>query len=209
MPVVTQNARTSVPNRSEKAPSSRGSTRRRHRRCRAGWRRRSPPAPWGAPARHCRRRSASVAPNGDRCRHSVNASEMVLPVRIELTTSALPRMRSTTELRQHFVRRGRAYGGGPARASTRLQAPGARGMWRDGRERQGAGGAARGGASGEPEATQGAGPGDCEPAKRRGETTSLASRSRIFFSPSALSIPPATASPSQMTAPRRMMPRTS
>jgi microcystin degradation protein MlrC len=31
---------------------------------------------------------------------------MVLPVRIELTTSALPRMRSTTELRQHFVRKG-------------------------------------------------------------------------------------------------------
>jgi hypothetical protein len=30
--------------------------------------------------------------------------EMVLPVRIELTTSALPRMRSTTELRQHVVR---------------------------------------------------------------------------------------------------------
>ena len=29
--------------------------------------------------------------------------KMVLPVRIELTTSALPRMRSTTELRQHFV----------------------------------------------------------------------------------------------------------
>ena len=28
-------------------------------------------------------------------------SKMVLPVRIELTTSALPRMRSTTELRQH------------------------------------------------------------------------------------------------------------
>ena len=28
--------------------------------------------------------------------------EMVLPVRIELTTSALPRMRSTTELRQQF-----------------------------------------------------------------------------------------------------------
>ena len=28
---------------------------------------------------------------------------MVLPVRIELTTSALPRMRSTTELRQHFA----------------------------------------------------------------------------------------------------------
>ena len=28
-------------------------------------------------------------------------AEMVLPVRIELTTSALPRMRSTTELRQH------------------------------------------------------------------------------------------------------------
>ncbi len=31
---------------------------------------------------------------------------MVLPVRIELTTSALPRMRSTTELRQQFVRSG-------------------------------------------------------------------------------------------------------
>ena len=29
---------------------------------------------------------------------------MVLPVRIELTTSALPRMRSTTELRQHVGR---------------------------------------------------------------------------------------------------------
>ncbi len=38
---------------------------------------------------------------------------MVLPVRIELTTSALPRMRSTTELRQHnhfFVVR-RSYEG--------------------------------------------------------------------------------------------------
>ena len=37
----------------------------------------------------------------------------MLPVRIELTTSALPRMRSTTELRQHFVRERRAYGGAP------------------------------------------------------------------------------------------------
>ena len=36
--------------------------------------------------------------------------EMVLPVRIELTTSALPRMRSTTELRQHVGKDGRAYG---------------------------------------------------------------------------------------------------
>ena len=36
---------------------------------------------------------------------------MVLPVRIELTTSALPRMRSTTELRQQLAcRRGRGYG---------------------------------------------------------------------------------------------------
>jgi hypothetical protein len=38
----------------------------------------------------------------------------VLPVRIELTTSALPRMRSTTELRQHIGGRPgdqrRAYG---------------------------------------------------------------------------------------------------
>ena len=30
---------------------------------------------------------------------------LVLPVRIELTTSALPRMRSTTELRQHIRQR--------------------------------------------------------------------------------------------------------
>ena len=30
-------------------------------------------------------------------------TKMVLPVRIELTTSALPRMRSTTELRQHVA----------------------------------------------------------------------------------------------------------
>ena len=37
---------------------------------------------------------------------------MVLPVRIELTTSALPRMRSTTELRQHF-RKVAAYDGAP------------------------------------------------------------------------------------------------
>ena len=36
---------------------------------------------------------------------------MVLPVRIELTTSALPRMRSTTELRQHLAsRERRRYG---------------------------------------------------------------------------------------------------
>ena len=47
---------------------------------------------------------------------------MVLPVRIELTTSALPRMRSTTELRQHFVRRWRAYDGAALRLSTRLAA---------------------------------------------------------------------------------------
>ena len=45
---------------------------------------------------------------------------MVLPVRIELTTSALPRMRSTTELRQHFVRRGAPYDGRPLALSTRL-----------------------------------------------------------------------------------------
>ena len=44
---------------------------------------------------------------------------MVLPVRIELTTSALPRMHSTTELRQH-VRRWRAYGRSLASLSTRL-----------------------------------------------------------------------------------------
>ena len=33
---------------------------------------------------------------------------MVLPVRIELTTSAIPRMRSTTELRQHVALSGDA-----------------------------------------------------------------------------------------------------
>ena len=35
--------------------------------------------------------------------HTDDKGKMVLPVRIELTTSALPRMRSTTELRQHFT----------------------------------------------------------------------------------------------------------
>ena len=45
--------------------------------------------------------------------------KMVLPVRIELTTSALPRMRSTTELRQHFSRKAGLWLG-PLRASTRL-----------------------------------------------------------------------------------------
>src|SRR4051812_18962698 len=40
---------------------------------------------------------------------------MVLPVRIELTTSALPRMRSTTELRQHFRRSGAPMPTGGAR----------------------------------------------------------------------------------------------
>ena len=51
---------------------------------------------------------------------------MVLPVRIELTTSALPRMRSTTELRQHFSRKARLWLGTP-RPSTRLDwSPGQR-----------------------------------------------------------------------------------
>ena len=48
----------------------------------------------------------------------------MLPVRIELTTSALPRMRSTTELRQHFVWKTRAYDGAAPKLSTRLAAPG-------------------------------------------------------------------------------------
>src|SRR3546814_15470335 len=53
--------------------------------------------------------------------------KMVLPVRIELTTSALPRMRSTTELRQHdhLPDSGaglwkRAYGRSPCLLSRRL-----------------------------------------------------------------------------------------
>lgn len=40
--------------------------------------------------------------------------------RIELPTSALPRMRSTTELRQHFLRKPRAYDGAALALSTRL-----------------------------------------------------------------------------------------
>ena len=40
---------------------------------------------------------------------------MVLPVRIELTTSALPRMRSTTELRQHCPETGGPMAAGPMR----------------------------------------------------------------------------------------------
>ncbi len=44
---------------------------------------------------------------------------MVLPARIELATSALPRMRSTTELRQHYFQLHLAYrasGAGPMAA---------------------------------------------------------------------------------------------
>ena len=50
------------------------------------------------------RRQAGVNVTDFRLRHAVDMAQtkMVLPVRIELTTSALPRMRSTTELRQHF-----------------------------------------------------------------------------------------------------------
>ena len=75
------------------------SIRRHHRRCRGGWRPRSPRSPWDGRQRHCRRRSAWSANGGTP--PSRQCEEMVLPVRIELTTSALPRMRSTTELRQH------------------------------------------------------------------------------------------------------------
>src|SRR3990167_7532985 len=48
---------------------------------------------------------------------------MVLPVRIELTTSALPRMRSTTELRQPAI-----HAGGVLWASTRRLVK--QGAWR-------------------------------------------------------------------------------
>jgi hypothetical protein len=48
-------------------------------------------------ARHPVDGSAGPSPRGP-------VQTMVLPVRIELTTSALPRMRSTTELRQHVGR---------------------------------------------------------------------------------------------------------
>ncbi len=50
--------------------------------------------------------------------------KVVLPVRIELTTSALPRMRSTTELRQHF-RKADAYEGPGLALSTRRSHVGA------------------------------------------------------------------------------------
>ncbi len=44
---------------------------------------------------------------------------MVLLGRIELPTSALPRMRSTTELQQHTIRETARYGAGPVRAGAR------------------------------------------------------------------------------------------
>ena len=53
----------------------------------------------------------------------------MLPVRIELTTSALPRMRSTTELRQHFVRERRAYDGPRLALSTRLNGSQSKVIW--------------------------------------------------------------------------------
>ena len=71
---------------------------------------------------------AHVPPNGGDAAQR-QCEEMVLPVRIELTTSALPRMRSTTELRQHFVRKRRAYGGGPHARQPDLPGRDARAMW--------------------------------------------------------------------------------
>jgi hypothetical protein len=44
---------------------------------------------------------------------------MVLLGRIELPTSALPRMRSTTELQQHTIRETTRHGAGPVRAGAR------------------------------------------------------------------------------------------
>ena len=49
--------------------------------------------------------------------HPLPQREMVLPVRIELTTSALPRMRSTTELRQHRECAAIAEGGGAGKGA--------------------------------------------------------------------------------------------
>ena len=45
--------------------------------------------------------SGAAAGSGSGSGRRYPEKAMVLPVRIELTTSALPRMRSTTELRQH------------------------------------------------------------------------------------------------------------
>ena len=66
------------------------------------------------PARFLRKKSVQARPErifGFACLPDWLQWKMVLPVRIELTTSALPRMRSTTELRQHFCGGGRAYDG--------------------------------------------------------------------------------------------------
>src|SRR4249919_1514774 len=80
---------------------------------------------------------------------------MVLPVRIELTTSALPRMRSTTELRQHVVRKVAPMAAASAPVNpacrSRTRAPCGADDW----QKQGARGAARGGAAGEPAAEEG------------------------------------------------------
>jgi hypothetical protein len=51
-------------------------------------------------------------------------AKMVLPVRIELTTSALPRMRSTTELRQHIRGERGAYGREAAKLSRKRRMKG-------------------------------------------------------------------------------------
>ncbi len=90
---------------------------------------------------------------------------MVLPVRIELTTSALPRMRSTTELRQHSEP-GEAPGGGRGlcagiggMSSDRCQI--AREKRRKRHERCGTQGTVGTGIAAEPAPSQGTGAGRC------------------------------------------------
>src|SRR5687768_16595154 len=74
---------------------------------------------------------------------------MVLPVRIELTTSALPRMRSTTELRQHCEEVG----------PLTVRALPCQPEWDGERQEERARGPAGQGAAGESEAAEGGGAG--------------------------------------------------
>lgn len=74
------------------------------------------------PARILWPKGGPLHPGWGGAKASIFGQKMVLPVRIELTTSALPRMRSTTELRQHSARAAGPFraGGALLRGSARL-----------------------------------------------------------------------------------------
>jgi hypothetical protein len=100
------------------------------------------------------RRYAPIACFG--CPPDMLQEAMVLPVRIELTTSALPRMRSTTELRQHVVRRGAPMTGRPFACQPACTARRRKSFGRGHEQGQGPGRTAGGGASGESAAPESA-----------------------------------------------------